>query len=146
MTRRAAGARLAGELADAVEAALLAFEDGLFKVFVGDARTRRDDGPVELADGAACCSCGWCRWREADRHADRGRGGRPAGALHDPEWRDAARRRVGRAAGAAARARRALLAAGPPVAGREDVDRLPGRAAGGGRALDELPRGRPGRS
>jgi hypothetical protein len=34
----------------AVETALLAFDDGIFKVFVGD---REVDGPVELPDGAA---------------------------------------------------------------------------------------------
>jgi hypothetical protein len=40
------------DLAAAVEAALLAFDDGIFKVFVGD-REVEDSAPVGLADGAA---------------------------------------------------------------------------------------------
>lgn len=38
------------DVAAAVQTALLAFDDGIFKVFVGD---REVEGPVELADGAA---------------------------------------------------------------------------------------------
>lgn len=38
------------DVTSAVETALLAFDDGIFKVFVGD---REVDGPVELPDGAA---------------------------------------------------------------------------------------------
>lgn len=36
----------------AVDAALLAFADGLFKVFVADRELAADDAPVALADGA----------------------------------------------------------------------------------------------
>lgn len=36
----------------AVDAALLAFADGLFKVFVADRELADDDAPVALADGA----------------------------------------------------------------------------------------------
>ena len=38
------------DVAAAVQTALLAFDDGIFKVFVGD---REVEGPVEVADGAA---------------------------------------------------------------------------------------------
>jgi hypothetical protein len=47
------GDRLPAEPVDvtaAVETALLAFDDGIFKVFVGD---REVEGPVELPDGSA---------------------------------------------------------------------------------------------
>jgi hypothetical protein len=36
----------------AVDAALLAFADGLFKVFVADRELADDDAPVALTDGA----------------------------------------------------------------------------------------------
>jgi len=41
------------DVADAVEAALLAFGDGLFKVFVGDRELTDDAAAVSVADGAA---------------------------------------------------------------------------------------------
>lgn len=41
------------DVADAVDAALLAFGDGLFKVFVGDRELTDDAAPVSLADGAS---------------------------------------------------------------------------------------------
>lgn len=40
------------DLAAAVEAALLAFDDGIFKVFVGDCEVE-DAAPIHLADGAS---------------------------------------------------------------------------------------------
>jgi len=40
------------DAAAAVDAALLAFEDGLFKVFVAERELADDDDPVVLADGA----------------------------------------------------------------------------------------------
>jgi hypothetical protein len=42
------------DVAVAVETALLAFDDGIFKVFVGDTEVgdTEAEGPVELADGA----------------------------------------------------------------------------------------------
>ncbi len=40
------------DVAAAVDAALLAFADGLFKVFVADRELADDDAPVALADGA----------------------------------------------------------------------------------------------
>jgi hypothetical protein len=40
------------DVAVAVDAALLAFADGLFKVFVADRELADDDAPVALADGA----------------------------------------------------------------------------------------------
>jgi hypothetical protein len=42
------------DVAVAVETALLAFDDGIFKVFVGDTEVgdAEAEGPVELADGA----------------------------------------------------------------------------------------------
>jgi hypothetical protein len=36
-----------------VDAALLAFDDGLFKVFVGDDELAADSSPAELADGSS---------------------------------------------------------------------------------------------
>jgi hypothetical protein len=41
------------DMADAVDTALLAFGDGLFKVFVGDRELTDDAAPVSLADGAS---------------------------------------------------------------------------------------------
>jgi hypothetical protein len=41
------------DLAAAIEAALLAFEDGIFKVFVGDDEFTDDDEQVTIADGTA---------------------------------------------------------------------------------------------
>ena len=41
------------DVADAVDAALLAFGDGLFKVFVGDRELTDDAVAVSVADGAA---------------------------------------------------------------------------------------------
>jgi hypothetical protein len=41
-----------GAVGAAVDAALLAFGDGLFKVFVADRELADDDAPVALADGA----------------------------------------------------------------------------------------------
>ena len=38
--------------AAAVDAALLAFDDGLFKVFIGDDELAADSGPAELTDGS----------------------------------------------------------------------------------------------
>jgi hypothetical protein len=40
------------DVAAAVDAALLAFADGLFKVFVADRELADDDAPVALTDGA----------------------------------------------------------------------------------------------
>jgi hypothetical protein len=40
------------DMGAAVDAALLAFADGLFKVFVADRELADDDAPVALADGA----------------------------------------------------------------------------------------------
>lgn len=37
----------------AVDAALLAFDDGLFKVFVGDDELAADSGPADLTDGSS---------------------------------------------------------------------------------------------
>ena len=45
-------APVAVDVAAAVDAALLAFADGLFKVFVADRELADDDAPVALADGA----------------------------------------------------------------------------------------------
>ena len=41
------------DVADAVDAALLAFSDGLFRVFVGDHELTGDAAAVPVADGAA---------------------------------------------------------------------------------------------
>lgn len=41
------------DVADAIAAALLAFGDGLFKVFVGDREVTGDAAAVSVADGAA---------------------------------------------------------------------------------------------
>jgi len=41
------------DLVGAIEAALLAFEDGIFKVFVGDDELTSDDEQVTIADGTA---------------------------------------------------------------------------------------------
>jgi hypothetical protein len=41
------------DVAAAVDAALLAFGDGFFKVFVGDSELADDDSPVSVADGEA---------------------------------------------------------------------------------------------
>jgi hypothetical protein len=46
------GNPVAADPATAVDTALLAFGDGLFKVFVGDQELAGDDAPVALADGA----------------------------------------------------------------------------------------------
>jgi hypothetical protein len=54
-----AGAGLAGtepgpvDTAEAVDAALLAFGDGLFKVFVGERELTDDDAALPVTDGAA---------------------------------------------------------------------------------------------
>lgn len=39
--------------AAAVDAALLAFDDGIFKIFVGDDELAAESGPAELTDGAS---------------------------------------------------------------------------------------------
>lgn len=41
------------DVAAAVDAALLAFGDGFFKVFVGDSELADDDSPVSVPDGTA---------------------------------------------------------------------------------------------
>jgi hypothetical protein len=48
-----AGEHAAVDVAAAVDAALLAFGDGFFKVFAGDSELTDDSGPVSLADGTA---------------------------------------------------------------------------------------------
>ncbi len=48
----AAGGPVPVDIAAAVDAALLAFADGLFKVFVADRELADDDAPVALTDGA----------------------------------------------------------------------------------------------
>jgi hypothetical protein len=48
----AAGDPAPVDTVDAVDAALLAFADGLFKVFVADRELADDDAPVALTDGA----------------------------------------------------------------------------------------------
>lgn len=44
---------VSADVTDAVDAALLAFGDGLFKVFVGDHELTDDAAPVSLANGAS---------------------------------------------------------------------------------------------
>ena len=46
-----AGESAAVDVAAAVDAALLAFGDGFFKVFVGDSELSDDDSPLSVADG-----------------------------------------------------------------------------------------------
>jgi hypothetical protein len=48
-----AGEPAAVDVAGAVDAALLAFGDGFFKVFAGDRELADDDSPVSVADGTA---------------------------------------------------------------------------------------------
>ncbi len=48
-----AGEHAAVDVAAAVDAALLAFGDGFFKVFVGDSELTDNSSPVSLADGTA---------------------------------------------------------------------------------------------
>jgi hypothetical protein len=48
-----AGGPTAVDLAAAVDAALLAFGDGFFKVFVGDSELADDDSPLSVPDGTS---------------------------------------------------------------------------------------------